>query len=138
MDKIAAYEQALSELETEKLAEEVYELYGVRGFLPAGYAEVFMAMHKEANVATGAVGALGKLRNWVVGAGAKMSRFGNEQTLKGLENLTGKAAPSMLGELRHTGGSLIHRAGNFVQQNPYLSATGAAGLAGYGGYKALT
>ena len=139
MNKIAAYERALVERDTEKLAEQVYEAYAVKGYLPPGYAEVFMAMHKEANLATGAVSTMGKLRNWMMGAGRKMSTYGSEMAEKGLGKLTAPGVtPGIAGELQHTGGKILHSAGNFVQANPYLTAgIGAAGI-GYGGYKALT
>ena len=139
MNKIAAYERALVELETEKLAEQVYETYAIDGYLPPGYAEVFMAMHKEANAATETIGATGKLRNWVIGKGAKLHGYGKEMAAQGAKNLGG-ATPGLTGELQNVGGRLLQRAGTTMVENPYLSTAGAGlGTAalGYGGYRML-
>jgi hypothetical protein len=139
MNKIAAYEAALSRIETEKLAEFVQEVHGVSGRMPAGYTEAFVQMYKEANAAAAAGGVasfIPKLRSWMQGAGSTVKNWGSQMRAAGTAGLAAEA-PGIVPELQSIGGRALQRAGSFVSSRPLTSAAlGTAGV-GYGGYRML-
>lgn len=79
MNKIAAYEIALQQVETEKRAQYLTEAYGtMQGDLPSGYMQAFDEMEKEAILAGIGKGITGAMR----GASNKLLKGATEGTFR--------------------------------------------------------
>lgn len=112
MDKIAAYEVALDEIEQEKYASALVETYGTMdGYMPESYFQAFDEMEKEALVSsvgrglasvgrgiTGAVRGAGKALAEGAAEGAARSTLGNamQRGAKGVFD-AGSDAQALLG-----------------------------------------
>lgn len=112
MDKIAAYQIALAEVEQEKRAYALVEAYGTMdGYMPEGYLQAFDEMEKEALVSsvgrglaaigrgvTGAVRGAGKAVAEGAAAGSARSTLGNamQRGAKGVFD-AGSDAQALLG-----------------------------------------
>lgn len=152
MNKIAAYQIALENLELEKRAEHLIDIYGTsEGYLPQSYLLAFDQLEKEAGLQaagkaiTGGIYRLGKAMGGTgasgarTGVGGKMMDFasriggraGSGASRAGLAEAR-KVAPGITGrdwiKGRHTAQKIVGGVG-----------LGAAGLGAAGlGYKALS
>lgn len=135
IDKIAAvYEVALEK----RAMEEVYETYGVDGYLPPGYADAFFEMEKDAGLMSG-VASLGK--SMAQSGGKLMAQGGTKMNLA--RDAAGKAVGHNfeftgkgLGQwAQHHGGRALRATGRAIESNPgtataIAGGTAAAGLGG--------
>ena len=121
MDKIAAYEVALRELELEKRASQIVDEFGTcQGDMPTPYLVAFdQLLRKEANIS-----ALGRgLASIGEGVGGLASRAGSALSSSG----------GAAGGVRQTLGSALTRAGQGIAGNSDAAALLGAGTVGAAG-----
>lgn len=134
MNKIAAYEIALENIELEKRADYLVEAYGTcQGQMPGAYLQAFDQIEKEANL--GFVANLGKA---LKSTGGNMMRAGGTGTQRVGGKLGYKFTGSGVKQFgQHYGGRALRAMGRNPGKTLAGAAVGTAGAAGLG-YKALT
>lgn len=132
MNKIAAYQVALENLEAEKRAEHLIDVYGTsEGYLPQPYLLAFDQLEKEANI----VANFGKA---LKATGGNMMRAGGT----GTQRVNGRLAYKFTGKGlkqfgQHYGGRALRAMGRNPGATLAVGGLGTAGAAGLG-YKALS
>lgn len=136
MNKIAAYEAALEQIELEKRANYLIETYGTsEGDMPIAYLQAFDQIEKEAGLAT-----IANLGKGLIRSGANMAtKGGGTATASNIATKTGikfkPGANATFGQqMRVHGGNLAQGAGRFMAERPGAAlAVGGAGALGAGG-----
>jgi hypothetical protein len=143
MNKIAAYEIALENIELEKRADYLVDAYGTcEGYMPDAYLQAFDQLEKEAAI----LDAVANLGKGLIRSGSNIAtKGGGKATASNIATKSGikfkPGAEATFGQqMRVHGGNLAQGAGRFMAARPgaalAVGGLGTAGAAGLG-YKAL-
>lgn len=127
MNKIAAYQIALAEIEQEKYASALIEAYGTMdGYMPEGYLQAFDEMEKEAVLSS-----VGRGVQSFLSAGGKILRESGEAAAKAAPGTFSGVTRGRLGNAMESAATAM-KGDDALARGVGAAALGAGGLAAGG------